>query len=434
MFLLSNSDSNKKISIAICSLLFYPPIIEFVNMIFNFFVPSNFIYDTIICYLIAIILVLRGIITNFHKGIKITFFSLFGLLFIYFFTMIIFPQNVPYMFSNFLDINNAFYSLFIFSFPCFILVLKLTDIQVFVNILRKFSYIVSISLLLNFFLFPNSFNEGGNYMVFSYYLLVPTCFLFYDFFANKSKMALCTGLVSAIAILISGARGALICLLICVILLLFLNFTKQFKQLLPVIIVATLIVIVIITNFSKILVSLDTFLIHNNIQSRTISTILNQQFFNDSGRNEIRDVVLEGIKSNPITGVGLFGDRAIIHNTMLNGVGTYSHNIILEMIVEFGVVLGSFILIYFFSIIIRVLLKSKNILSKNLVIIFMSSGFIKLFFSGSYLNEPYFFTLIGLCVLFTIKKGQLKGVENIENSMVSKYNITPNSTKFINKL
>lgn len=425
--------SNFKVSVAICALLFYLPITGVVNIIFNFFTPLGFTYDTIVCYLVAMIFVIRGIFTYNKNNSKLIIISIFILVTLLFSTLIFFPQNTQYMFTEFTDvIYNPIYRLLIFSFPCFILVVKLTNINIFIEVFKKFVYIVVIALLFKFFLFPQSFNEGGNYMVFSYDLLVPTCFLYYYFFSNKSKAAFGLAIVSSIAIFISGARGALICLGVSVILLLIFNFKNKTKKLLPFIILGSILVVVISMNFRSILIVTDQVLRENNIESRTISKILTDDFLNNSGRDEITNVLLDSISNNKLSGVGMFGDRYI---TAINGIdnGTYAHNIALELICEYGIILGTFFLLSILYIILKSLLSSKDIL-QNLIIIFLSSGFVKLFFSGSYLIEPFFYALIGFCVITIQNKKQLEGWDENANSMASKYNITSNSTKFINKL
>ena len=394
----SSFKSDEIVSIAICTILFYSIITNFINILLNFIVPANFIYDTIICYAVALIICARGLFIKGRNGsYLISFVSFLILLIIYIATMILFPQNFHLMFTNTLDINNPFYRLFIFCFPCFVLFLKLTDIDIFVKTFTKFSYFASFSLIIKFFLFPASFYVNGAYMVFSYDLLVPTSFLYSLFFTQKNKFAACVALLSSIIIFISGARGALLCLGVVIVLLIIMNTFKSLKQTMKVFTIISGVIFLVAINFGKIISGLSSFLATFNIRSRTIDLILSQEFFNQSGRDVLAQTLLEYIKNNVFIGAGLYGDMAVTVGIFSNE-GSYAHNIFIELLVQFGMIVGITIFISIIALMLYSFLKNKNKLVKSLIIVFSSSGFIKLFFSASYLQEPFFWALIGFCI------------------------------------
>ena len=108
------------------------------------------------------------------------------------------------------------------------------------------------------------------------------------------------------------------------------------------------------------------------------------------GRDTIRETLLYSIKENPFFGNGLCSDRVL--------AGNYAHNIALELWVEFGVILGTAILIAVIVVLFRGYKATKEEGEKGLILALIFASFFKLFLSGSYLDERLLLLLLGLCV------------------------------------
>lgn len=123
--------------------------------------------------------------------------------------------------------------------------------------------------------------------------------------------------------------------------------------------------------------------------------------YNLSGRDTIYSDVLTQIKDNPIFGIGIAGDRLY---------STSAHNIFLEILSGFGIILGSFIILVMFITILKGLF-IKDKLVANQILVWLSLGLIPLMVSSSYLIQFQFWILLGLTL------GQLSSrsseVENI---------------------
>ncbi len=85
---------------------------------------------------------------------------------------------------------------------------------------------------------------------------------------------------------------------------------------------------------NEILEYIYEFLLNFGIRSRSIQLFLRDDVYL-SGRDKIYDSVIEEISNNPILGIGLAGDRRIIG-------GGYAHNIFIEILANFGIVIGVF--------------------------------------------------------------------------------------------
>ena len=148
-------------------------------------------------------------------------------------------------------------------------------------------------------------------------------------------------------------------------------------------------------NFESIVRSLIVFGSNFGINSRTLSQIVEGSFLKSYGRTNIRETLIAGITESPFIGYGLWGDRFVTLNYG-HGKASYAHNIILEIITQFGVILGIFLIIALLWLIIKKIYYNNRSYYFVILLCVIPSGLIKLFFSGSYLNEPYFFFLMGL--------------------------------------
>jgi hypothetical protein len=96
--------------------------------------------------------------------------------------------------------------------------------------------------------------------------------------------------------------------------------------------------------------------------------------------------------SNNWFGYGIAGDRAI--------VGAYAHNILIELWVSFGVIVGTalFIVPVFFTVLLLIKKSRYNTAEDSFILVLISSCYVKLFLSGTYLTESFLFLLIGVLI------------------------------------
>ena len=123
---------------------------------------------------------------------------------------------------------------------------------------------------------------------------------------------------------------------------------------------------------------------------RIFDKLLSGSASQSSGRDVIREKLFAAIRENPFFGHGLCSDRIIANS--------YAHNVAIELWVEFGVVIGSILLLACILILLKGYLSSATDEMKGLVLVLIFSCFLKLFLSGSYLDERLLFFLLGLCV------------------------------------
>jgi O-antigen ligase len=108
-----------------------------------------------------------------------------------------------------------------------------------------------------------------------------------------------------------------------------------------------------------------------------------------SERDEIAQLVISKIKERPLMGWGVYGEWQF--------VGWSAHNMYLEILDHYGVILGGFIIIWMLFINVKAFLSSKVPSVRNLVVLFACFALVRGVFGGGFLTFPTFLTL-GYCL------------------------------------
>lgn len=148
---------------------------------------------------------------------------------------------------------------------------------------------------------------------------------------------------------------------------------------------------------------------------RILWQIANGEFFKSSGRAEIYRVVLDSIIDNPLCGYGMIADRIQISIRNFGNAdlftGSYAHNIFLELLMQYGIVLGG--LLSVFIIIVSIKLLTKPVLrEKKLVAIWaIAMTFGILLFSGPVYSNKHFWIMLGLHMIYKINSTKMESGE-----------------------
>lgn len=300
------------------------------------------------------------------------------------YTLIFFPENTQYL------ISGSFYLLLI-NIPIFLCVSSIKNSSHLIDIMLLASKsIFIIGLLVLSLKFLGIITHNRYSMSFSYYLLLPALF-----FLNQRKYIYNLGfIIICIMMLLFGSRGAF--LISISYLFISTSFFTNSKLSVKLLFIVFIISFFYIDLFEVAIFIEDTF----NISSRTLSMMLSGNITSDSGRFDLYTKLWTDILENPIFGKGIFGDRVLL--SFLDGE-VYSHNIFLEILHNFGFVVGgAFILIMLkHTLVVYFKLKSEY---KGVFSVLVFSNLTPLFFSGSYLTSFWFGLYLGTIYLFNQKK------------------------------
>ena len=232
------------------------------------------------------------------------------------------------------------------------------------------------------------------------YHLLPHCSLIAYYAKRKTNILnVAFTVFGAFYLLLLGTRGAALMMLLCVgwALVLDQNSKKVFAR-----------IIVLCGAVAAFIMSplYETFILwmyktaqNLGLSVRIFDNLLSVGQMDSSGRDVLAETLIASVKEHSFWGTGLCSDRMM--------VGVYAHNIALELWVEFGVIIGTIVLVTLIVAFLRGYLCSSSSAEKGLIIALICSSFLKLFLSGSFMDDRWFFALIGLCV-GAIRKSKYK--------------------------
>lgn len=210
---------------------------------------------------------------------------------------------------------------------------------------------------------------------------------------NNNSVDLTLTIIGAFLILSLGCRGALLALVLYIAGDLFLF--KEFKNAM-----AARVKIIIATTFCYLLAE-PLLLIMESITSslgfgtRVYDKLLGGDIVNTDSRDWIYDIVSDYIScDNRHIGYGFFYDRVI----MGMDASSYSHNIVYEMMLNFGIYIGSVLLVAIFLIFVFNVIKTRMTDASSLILAFFCSCVVCLLFSSSYLCNNRFWLFVGLMI------------------------------------
>lgn len=312
-------------------------------------------------------------------------------------TCAIYPQNTQYI----IDSNNFWNTIF----PClrwFIVGLAMIPDEKIMDLLGISSCLAILveTAFLLLYMIPNNLVVSDDMS--RAYQLLPNIMLAFNYAFNKKKTAAwvfsCVGIVYLLSL---GTRGPFLILLayIAIKLIRINAVTTQRKVLLVLGIACVCGVVAIPGVYVGILKGISSFIAQLGLSTRVIDHMIEGTVISYvSGRDAIYEVALQKIAERPFLGYGVYGEWP------WNGWNI--HNMYIELLIHYGVVVGSLLLFWGVSLVGRAYFKTQNPHSKDMILIFSCFVFLRGLVGGSYLMFSVFF-LVGFCIkeLRRIKRG-----------------------------
>ena len=124
---------------------------------------------------------------------------------------------------------------------------------------------------------------------------------------------------------------------------------------------------------------------------RILEALMGVREITDSGRSELRADLYERLFSfEGILGFGVMGDRVITKSH------EYSHNILLEILIDFGWVVGLIIIFFLFSMIF--VAHKKHSSAWIIIEIILFTKVISLWVSGTFWDDYFFWMMIAVII------------------------------------
>lgn len=156
-----------------------------------------------------------------------------------------------------------------------------------------------------------------------------------------------------------------------------------------VILLVVLVSYYVLTN-KVVLTSINDLFNSFGVNSRMLNSLIEGSFELDKGRNRMWTSVINLIKEHPILGSGIYADRHIS--------GIYCHQIILEILLNFGIIFGGIFLIILIMNILKMVIFCKDREWRVIFITFLSLALIRLNISSSFWYDTNFWVCIAIVV------------------------------------
>lgn len=259
------------------------------------------------------------------------------------------------------------------------------------NYMRKFIWIALIYALFAFTA-ELYMSGGGNssYSTISSNLFMVTWVAFYDSFRRHKKLSMIVCVICFIPVLFLGTRAGMFGAILALVLFggrAISRSTGSRKAVSYFLLIVSAVVLILFFNTISVLLS-DLF-----PNSRSLNFLLKGELFEDSNRSDsYYSRMWSAIQDNPLKMYGLIGNQIFLagENASIEAIlGSFAHNVYLELCMNFGVVIGLFLGLYFTILLIKAYLKSKW---RNRGIEFVYLGFLGMTFIGMMVSESWQFS------------------------------------------
>lgn len=324
--------------------------------------------------LMSAILILPALLVVFFRKFLLAILTFLGTIGLLVVSLFISFKNYDAIFSE------GVRFLLLVNIPTLLAILAIKKQANFYKALKWIAYTVFMLGLVYYYLFVSQRlnTESASYnMSYGYLMLFSSLF----FLMEGKWFHLLFAFIGLIIMSLMGSRGPTIALILFFVCKMALQPTKKvliyFFSVVLILLFLTPTILELLYSYSE--------------NSRTLSMLLNGTYIrNDSGRFAIYSSMLDKINKSPFWGYGIFGDRQFIN-------GFYSHNIFIEIWMNFGVVIGSLLIFSLFYFLIRTL--RISIIQEKVLILFLTCySLVELLVSSSYLISPSFFIFLGVII------------------------------------
>ena len=270
--------------------------------------------------------------------------------------------------------------------------------------LQVASVIIILAGLARLYLPSQRLGSAVEYSQYDGYQVLPAAVIFTDSFVRKPRILSAFLVITAVVLLLAaGARGPLLALVLYVV----ARGIVALRRRPPVALFVTAIASAVVWWFDRIILAianaLEQLFIVSGFSTRTLHRLIQGSFLEDRARGSLATYSIRLILDNPVAGVGVARDRLLLAEAMgirdpSIAVKWYPHNLVLELLLQFGVFVGGGLLVAIAILVVRAALNVIETPMSSVVLIFVGIGLAPLMVSGSYLTSPLFFALLGLCL------------------------------------
>lgn len=390
-FLVPNRHQIRLVNIGLAGLLLRGSVTDLFRVLFG----QSRIIESVIAIL-AISMFIISLYELLRCCSKVVISSLFVFAVIWGISFYFYPKNRPY-------IIGEYQQFFIYTLPFLWMGYYLVKTDTFINLvipIAKIKLVLAliVQILILLHLSPDIFN--GDHQTTSYSLIFGLSALYYKSTRDKRVDDIVLSIIGTVVLLLVGSRSIFLSVIFYWIVY-YLAVEKQKKRIYFIILITLLITIIgldpFITSLSKVAESVG-------YSTHLTESLSDNAIFRDENRTLLYTSFISFVKESPF-GYGIMGDRYLSYSSGLFYKPIYTHNIFLEICVDFGYVFGLILIVILLVYTIKGLI-IKNIRTQITLLILLSSSFIKLLFASTFWGDQLFFMLLG-CLMAMNSTGKM---------------------------
>lgn len=338
---------------------------------------------------IAIGLFLFGIIDLVKQEVKFVGYSTIFFGFLWGISTFLHPVNTIYVKENLVQF-------FIYCLPFMWLGYYFIKHSIFLDVLlpvAKVKLVLALVVQTIILINPSRDIFGGDYQTAAYSIIVGLVSTYYLALRNRKKIDVFLSILGTLILMVCGSRG----LFVSLIFFWAFYFISQTSNKQKIAIISSIAIVSLFFSFQQIIAPIASLAESFGFSTHLTDALAQGAVFEDENRELLYAGFWALIWQEPM-GYGIMGDRYISYYTGIFWKPIYPHNIFLELMVDFGYVIGivlSLILVY--SIFKNVLF-SKNQKYTMTLLVLTSTSLIKLLFASSFWIDQMFFMLVGALV------------------------------------
>jgi len=280
--------------------------------------------------------------------------------------------------------------------PLATLVYSIHDYTYLLISFKKISYVLSMLLWL---VLLNMINLDTYNMAASYALVIPTLILIDEAFKEHRIIDIVFPTISAVLIILWGARGPLLCISAYMVISFFF-YLRPTKLKIFFFVIGILLLFIVVFAWSEIMEWItNVYLANGMVGSHTIGRLVNGKLFDGSGRDTLVMRYMSLLNEHPILGLGLYGGW--------DSSGSGPHNMVVEYLTEFGYPIG--IMVSGCSVFLYILpLLVKRGVDKRLLFIFLAFNIPMLWVQGVWTEKPEWFMFVAMVLAVWKKRTTIK--------------------------
>lgn len=230
-------------------------------------------------------------------------------------------------------------------------------------------------------------------MLAAYQVLPSVLYVIYCFIRDKNLISGVVSFLGFVLISAFGTRGPLMCLILFVVLVLLC--TKKYKY--PILSYSVIIILggIGLIFLQDILLFMISLIEKLNMSSRIFELAMNDVFFGGEASGDERLFFAKKLGNVMELDGSIFGHGFA---SSFNYIDSYPHNLLLELRFSFGNFIGIAIFVGMILIMCKKFMKSVNEQDRVFLILLVCTGFVKLFMSGTMLDEAWLYFLLGYCM------------------------------------